>query len=202
MSTLNTQLLRLSVAIVFGDWGLLRKLRRGAEPDRTWREAVLQTHLFAGIPRQIEAFRVLEEEGGLGQLEPEELAPIQPEQTRFEVGFEFFQTIYGRHTPQVRAMLEKQHPDWARWVIGHAYGRVLTRPGLSAAQRELLAVVCLAALDQAHQLKSHAIGALRTGACLEELTAAVDAVADLLNPQALGRARQVLDSIDVDGSGA
>jgi len=191
-------LLRLSVAIVLGDWQHLRELRRSAEPDRSWREAALQTHLFAGFPRLVEAFGVLAEEGGLGAPDPDELAPSRSEEAEIEAGFAFFETVYGHRAPCVRAMLAGYHPDWARWVLGHAYGRVLTRTGISPAERELLAVVCLAALDQSRQLAGHARGAVRAGAQPEQLVAAVDAVADLLDPAVLERTRMVLGAFGVE----
>lgn len=192
------ELLRLSVSIVLGDWEHLRELRRRAQPDRSWREAALQTHLFAGIPRVVEAFGVLAEEGGLGIPDPEELAPTRTEEADIEAGFHFFEMVYGHRAPRVRAMLEGYHPDWGRWVLGHAYGRVLTRPGISPARRELLAVVCLAALDQSRQLASHARGAVRAGADPEQLVAAVDAVADLLDPAVLRRTRKVLETFGIE----
>lgn len=193
-------LLRLSVAIVLGDWQHLRELRREAQPDRSWREAALQTHLFAGFPRLVEAFGVLEEEGGLGTPDPDELAPERTEAEDIEAGFGFFETIYGHRAPRVRSMLEDFHPDWGRWVLGHAYGRVLTRPGISAAHRELLAVVCLAALDQSRQLAGHARGAIRCGAKPEQLTAAVEAVSDLLDTEVLRRTHKVLETFGVEES--
>ena len=57
------QLVRLSVAACRGDWDELREVRAGAPPpgpDRRWREALLQLHLFAGIPRTVEACAVLQ----------------------------------------------------------------------------------------------------------------------------------------------
>ena len=194
------ELLRLSVALVLGDWPHLLELRRsvGPElpPDRApaWREAMLQAHLFAGIPRIVEAFGVLEEAGGLGTPGPDELAPAEDEERDAARGYAFFETIYGHRAPRVRTMLEGYHPDWGRWVLGHSYGRVLTRPGIDAATRELLAVVSLAALGQDRQLAGHARGAVRCGARPEDLTAAVDAVADLLQAEVLRRARKVLAS--------
>ena len=97
----------------------------------------------------------------------------------------------------MRAMLEGYHADWGRWVLGHAYGRVLTRPGIDADKRELLAVVCLAALDQNRQLAGHARGAIRCGAQPVELSAAIDAVADLLDIEALRRTRKVLETFGI-----
>lgn len=193
-------LLRLSVAVVLGDWPHLRELRLAAEPglpDLTWREAVLQTHLFAGFPRLVEAFGVLDEAGGMGTPDPAELAPPRDEAADVEAGYHFFEQIYGHRAPRVRSMLEGYHPEWASWVLGHAYGRVLTRPGIPAAERELLAVVCLAALGQDRQLAGHARGAVRCGASPESLVAALDAVADLLSAASLRSARKVLATFGV-----
>ena len=55
-------------------------------------------------------------------------------------------------------------------------------------------MVSLAALGQDRQLAGHARGAVRCGARPEDLTAAVDAVADLLQAEVLRRARKVLAS--------
>ena len=92
----------------------------------------------------------------------------------------------------MRAALAAGHPDFADFVLGHAYGRVLARPGLAADRRELLAVAALAALGQDRQLASHARGAVRCGGTSEQVRAAVEAVADLLRPERHERARRVL----------
>ena len=45
-------LARFFTAVVVGEWDEVRRLRAAAppgEPDREWREALLQTHLFAGF---------------------------------------------------------------------------------------------------------------------------------------------------------
>ena len=47
------RLARLFTAICLGEFDVVRELRSAApegEPDRAWREAVLQTHLFCGFP--------------------------------------------------------------------------------------------------------------------------------------------------------
>ena len=53
------RLARLFTAICLGQFDVVRTLRREApagEPDRAWREAVLQTHLFSGFPRLVQAW--------------------------------------------------------------------------------------------------------------------------------------------------
>ena len=207
----DERLLRLVTTVVLGDWDGLRGLRRGApagEPDRGWRETLLQAHLFAGFPKVVEALAVLGSEGGLGAPEPEELEPgspgpspggspdrAHPERALGERGARLFDRIYAGHADRVRAFLEGAHPDFARWVAEHAYGRVLTRPGLGADRRELLAVVALAATDQDRQLASHARGALRCGAEPAELERALEVVGDLLGRERSGRARRAVARI-------
>ncbi len=179
-STKLSRLARLFTAVVVGNWDAVRELRAAApagEPDRGWREALLQAHVFAGFPRVVEALGVLEECGGLGEAGPDEhlAEPDQPERGRA-----LFERIYGQHSERVRASLERGHPDFAQWIEGHAYGRVLSRPGLPAAERELLAICALTALDQERQLASHVRGALRCGAELRDIQALLAATRDLI----------------------
>ena len=181
------RLARLFLACVLGDWSEVAALRRAAgpgEPDRRWRETLLMVHLFAGVPRQVEAASLLAVEGGLGEPDPDE---IEDERDREGRGLALFERIYADDSDAVRRMLAKGHPEFERWVLRHAYGRVLSRPGLSADRRELLAVVALAALGQERQLVGHARGALRCGATAAEMEAALDAVADLSDRAQPGR---------------
>lgn len=165
-------LLDLSIAICRGDWEGVRRVRRAAgpgAPNRAWREAVLQAHLFAGIPRTVEACAVLMEEGGLGGPGAGESEATTP----LERGRALFALLYGEAAPAVEDALGAAHPGLARVVLEHAYAGVLSRPGLSPAGRELLAVGCLAASDLERQLASHARGAARLGIATERIIEAV-----------------------------
>ncbi len=187
------RLARLFTAIVLGEWDEVRHLRRSApagEPDREWREAVLQVHLFAGFPRLVQAFGVLEDVGGLGTPEPEEFEVGAPEEAR---GAELFDRIYAGDAQKVRTMLSSYHADFAAWIAEHAYARVLARPGLSAARRELISCCALAALGQERQLASHARGSLRCGASFAQLMQTFEAVADLIAPERLEHARRIAE---------
>lgn len=193
LSPADRRLVRLFTACVLGRWDVVRELRAAAiapEPDRRWREAVLQVHVFAGFPRLVEAYAVLADEGGLGELDEGELhAGASDARAR---GRELFERIYASDAPAVRAMLESHHADFASWIEEHAYGRVLARPGLSPDRRELCAVAALAALGQERQLASHARGSLRVGASATELSATLDAIQDLVEPARLADARRVV----------
>lgn len=193
LSPTDRTLARFSVAVCLGNWELLRELRRAApagEPDRRWREALLQAHLFAGFPRVVEACGVLEAAGGLGVPDAHE---ARTDGDRFPEGRALFERIYADQAASVRAALERYHPALARWIEGHAYGRVLAREGLAPATREVLAVACLAALGQERQLASHARGAVHVGAGPQDLREALRAIADLVPAETLQRAERVLD---------
>lgn len=189
----DRRLARLFAAVVLGNWDEALRLRREApegEPDRAWREAVLQAHVFAGFPRVVEAYSMLQPAGGLGtpgldeRLDEDE----QPERGR-----ELFERIYADHAERVRDFLRNSHPDFAEWIEGHAYGRVLTRPGLPADRRELLAVVALAAFGQERQLASHVRGARRCGATASDVRSVLECVRDLIGTERCDSALRVAE---------
>lgn len=186
------RLARLSTAIVVGEWDVVRDVRASApagEPDREWREAVLQTHLFGGFPRLVEAYGHLADCGGLGATTADEHEAAGS----VERGARLFDRIYGDGAEPVRAMLTEHSEGYAAMIAEHAYGRVLSRPGLDAASRELIASCALAALGQDRQLASHARGALRCGAAFEELESCLGAVRDLMTEERLDRALRIAE---------
>lgn len=193
LSESDVRLARLAVSVVLADWQELRRVRESAgpnEPDRRWRETMLQAHLFCGIPRTLAAFARLADCGGLGEPDPDE---VQFEADMPERGQVLFDQIYGNGSERVKDELRGHHEDLAHWILGHAYGRVLTRPGLSADRRELLAVASLAALGQERQLASHARGAVRCGATVEEVLEVLENVGDLIGEERTQRARRVVE---------
>ena len=195
LSSSELALVRLFTAAVLGRHDELVRIRRAAapgEPDRRWREAVLQVHVFAGFPRLVETYGVLAAEGGLGQPEASEFDP-EPEALVRARGRSLFDRIYADDADEVRALLASHHGEFAAWIESHAYGRVLARPGLSADRRELLAVCALSALGQERQLASHVRGSLRLGATRAELDEALAAVSDLFEPGRAERAQRVLE---------
>ena len=184
------RLARLFTAICLGKFDVVRELRSAApegEPDRAWREAVLQTHLFSGFPRLVQAYGILEVEGGLGEPEPGEYDLGEDTDAR---GAALFDTIYANAADKMRERLASFRPDFATWLLDHAYGHVLSRPGLDPALRELLSVCVLAAMDQPAQFESHARGALRLGATPLDLSKALDVAEELAPDAPTERARE------------
>ncbi|MEM9799434.1 MAG: carboxymuconolactone decarboxylase family protein [Planctomycetota bacterium] len=182
-------LCRLTAAVVLHDADALAAFarRHGHESSSAaLREALLQCHLFCGFPRTIAALDALRSAG----LVLDGPADEDHEPAR---GAALFDRIYGESADDVRAHLGRLDPTFATWVAEHAYGRVLSRPALDAAARELLAVAALAATGHERQLASHVRGAIRCGASQGDVHAALTAVEDALGPERLERARAVAE---------
>jgi 4-carboxymuconolactone decarboxylase len=167
-------LCRTIVAAGRGDWdGLqatLQSAGAAAMPRPAFEETLLQAVLFSGFPRVVSAFEVL------NRAWPPAAPPSGgslPCERQAAAGRELFAAIYGNNDAAVRAMLASFHREFHDFVLEAAYGRILTRPGLDAGTRELLAVAALASLDQKPQLVAHARGALRFGRSRTEVAAAI-----------------------------
>lgn len=188
----RTDLARLVVAVVLANTDELRSIAKSLDgSDVAVHEALLQCHLFCGFPRTLAALDVLRESGL--RLQPIE-GDADPMGDALDArGRGVFDAIYGAGSDDVRGHLERLSPTFARWIAEHAYGRTLSRPGLGADERELLAVAALAATGHDRQLASHARGAVRCGAAPERVRATLDAVADLIDDARLQRAREVVE---------
>jgi 4-carboxymuconolactone decarboxylase len=135
-------------------------------------EAILQTHLFAGYPRTINALGVVRAAGVVAGQEGEEDPSIW-----LRLGEQSCRTIYGNAYEALRRRVASLHGDLDRWMVEIGYGRILSRPGLTLRQRELCALAVLAGQDVVPQLKSHILGAIHAGASQAECRAVLDQTA-------------------------
>lgn len=60
-------------------------------------------------------------------------------------------------------------PDLARYVVEFGFGDILSRPGLTLAQRELTSVAALTAMGALAQLKVHVAAGLKVGVTRTEI---------------------------------
>ncbi|MEK7704332.1 MAG: carboxymuconolactone decarboxylase family protein [Myxococcota bacterium] len=125
-------------------------------------EVILQTHLFAGYPRTINA---------LGAVRPltKALSTASVWESRGEAtwraeGTRLCHAIYGASYGPLRRRISELHVDLDRWMVEVGYGRVLSRPGPTARVRELCVLAVLAGQNVAPQLRSHIQGAFNVGA--------------------------------------
>ena len=128
-------------------------------------EIILQSYLFVGFPRMIEAAdhlsSIIEIDGGHPRL-----TPVSSEESEkwFIEGQKLCQKVYGEKYDILRKRVESFAPEIFRWMIYEGYGKVLSRPGLNIVDRELAIISCLIVELRERQLYSHIIGALNVGA--------------------------------------
>jgi len=149
---------------------------RGTIPEVWVEELILQTYLFAGFPRALNAMRAWR------RVAPDAVAPESTGNVSIwrELGEATCETVYGDMYDRLRENIRRLHPALDDWMITEGYGKVLSRPALDLGRRELCIVAACAASLQDRQLHSHLHGALNAGVEPTVVDAAIEAIADLL----------------------
>ena len=146
-------------------------LKDSDHPDpEHMREAILQTHLFAGYPRTLNALAAFKDackaisnplSGEIKlrntPLEAEDMAVFR------QRGGKLFAMLYGNIAPKIDQIARDASPDIGEWALVEGYGRVLARDVLKPQQRSLCIVAALMPLDVLPQLKGHVQGAVNLG---------------------------------------
>jgi len=185
----TVRLVRLAALLAGGSEAQVRRALADAVDgiDPVWvEEVILQTYLFAGFPRSLNAAREWRRISGRTAPTHDEDIPFETEQltARGELTCE---TVYGPFYERLRHNIRALHPALDQWMIVEGYGKVLGRPLLDLARRELCVVAACAIARQDRQLHSHLHGALHAGASAAQVDAALRAVADLLEPDDVKR---------------
>jgi 4-carboxymuconolactone decarboxylase len=134
-------------------------------------EVVLQTYLFAGYPRAINALFAYRDVFGDRSVPVEPALDAATIETRGEA---LCRIVYGDHYEALRRNIASLHPDLDRWMLNEGYGRVLGRPMVDTATRELAAVSALVVQGARRQLRSHLLGARHAGASPREIEETVE----------------------------
>lgn len=184
-------LARLSILAARGkNVSVSRELERArAIPLRAVRETLLQLVLFAGYPRAIQALLLLERRFGSADGERASGGSVEQRRRR---GERLCRRIYGFSFGPLLRNMKRLHPALAEGIIEEGYGRVLSRPGLSLRQRELILVPLLASQSAWRQLSGHVRGAVRAGASPAELRRILRTVGNLLGRR-IDRALRYVD---------
>ena len=154
-------------------------------PPEWIEELLLQTYLFAGFPRALNAMREWR------RLRPEPMSGGEPPDRAqwSDDGIVTCSAVYGTMYERLRENIRALHPMLDDWMITEGYGKVLSRPGLDLQRRELCIVAACAAENQDRQLHSHLHGALNVGVAPAVVTATIDALADVLDRDRLHSVR-------------
>lgn len=178
-------LVRLAAVIASGTEAEIRSAMTtvaSSEVSPLWvEELVLQTYLFGGFPRGLNAMREW-------RRASDRRAPTTDEGERLDATAEWARqgertcrTVYGDMYERLRVNIRELHPAFDAWMIVEGYGKVLSRPGLDLKRRELCIVAACAVLGQERQLHSHLHGALNAGANASEVDETLAVVEDLLD---------------------
>lgn len=155
-------------------------------------EVILQSYLFAGFPRALNAAREWRRISGRVAPEFDDGEDFGNAATWRAQGEATCSTVYGPFYERLRHNIRHLHPALDAWMIVEGYGKVLSRQALDLKRRELCIVSACAMARQDRQLHSHLYGAVHAGAKPAEVAGALDAVADLLGPEDTRRYHQLL----------
>ena len=189
-------LVAAAAAVAGADEGRMREVLRaahGAAPVAWIEEVLLQSYLFAGFPRALNAMRLWRAVSG--EPAPAADADVHGDAELRRRGERTCARVYGRFYEPLRVNIAALHPALDRWMVTEGYGKVLGRPALDLVRRELCVVAACVAARQDRQLHSHLHGALHAGAAPAAVAAALevalDTVADDRDRDAPRRYRQL-----------
>jgi 4-carboxymuconolactone decarboxylase len=202
-------LVRLSAQITAGSDEAVRRALADCTvalvPSRWIEELVLQSYLFAGFPRALNAAREWRRSETRAGAERSGAAPTSRRPAVIEAGgarrdgyadlYEWRErgeetcaTVYGVNYEKLRQNIRTLHPALDEWMIVEGYGKVLSRPGLDLGRRELCIVASCVAGGQDRQLHSHLLGAVNAGVGKQVVAAALDALSGIVVADHLIRA--------------
>jgi 4-carboxymuconolactone decarboxylase len=185
------QLVRLAAIVASGDELTIRAaLAQSIErvPEVWVEELILQSYLFSGFPRSLNAMREWR------RLTGEQTAPHVDEGDQElwrRRGEATCRLVYGEMYERLRVNIRGLHPELDEWMIVEGYGKVLSRPGLDLARRELCIVAACAASKQDRQLHSHLHGAINVGVAPQALSDAIESLRDTISERAVRNAKML-----------
>jgi 4-carboxymuconolactone decarboxylase len=144
-----------------------------ATPAAWIEELILQSYLFCGFPRSLNAMR--EWRRLTGRPPVTEATGDGPDEWRRR-GEATCRLVYGAMYDRLRVNIRTLHPELDEWMIVEGYGKVLSRDGLDLPRRELCIVAACAA-------------SRHVGVAPSVLTAAIDALEGVVTENSLTSAR-------------
>ena len=191
-------LIQLSAAIAASDEATIRywllEAARDVPPVQV-EELVLQSYLFCGFPRALNAAREWRRVSQQTAPASDEAEDVGRGEEWRERGEQTCAAVYDGMYEKLRLNVRDLHPALDSWMVVDGYGKVLSRPGLDLPRRELCIVAACAAMGQDRQLHSHLRGALNVGVEPAALAEALDALADLVGAERTRSAQLLLARI-------
>ncbi len=161
-------------------------------------EIILQSYLFLGFPRMIEAAIVFNKVYGQNcdgfEAGFERISPADANRW-FDNGVNLCRQVYRRNYDRLKKRFMAISPEMFRWMVIEGYGKVLTRPGLSTIERELAEVAALIVDRRERQLVSHLMGSLNVGASAELLEIINEDIRPLAGEEAYRMTGELLSAV-------
>lgn len=198
-------LVRLSARIARGGEEAMRQgcieCVKAAVPVQWVEELLLQSYLFCGFPRTLNATREWRRISGVSApAATPAAAPAVPdggeqyERWRAQ-GEATCAVVYGQFYEKLRHNIVALHPELDEWMVVEGYGKILSRPGLALTLRELCIVAACVAGSQDRQLHSHLHGSLNAGVPAAELRLSLEALRGVVADDDLTRAMLLLERV-------
>lgn len=194
-----------SVLVAHADNALMKAILRDFKArgiaGECLHEVIIQSYLFCGFPRMLDALFNLTEEFApqeyLGDRNSQVNLGYSAEESRqFERdGLALIQRIYAERFPKLRDSIQSMSPDIYRIMIMEGYGKILSRPGLDVLTRELCVVATLAYEGRYRQLRAHLLGSLNVGVGVEDLMELLDIIEPFTNSDRIAFARVAIGDI-------
>jgi len=181
------ELVTLAAAIAMGDEPAIERavgasLKAGVESG--WvDELLLQSILICGWPRALTGARVCRQAGVHPDPAGEDATNYARHAEWKARGIATCRKVYGETYEALRRNIHALHPAIDAAMIVEGYGRILGRPGLDLARRELCTIAQIAVQSARRQLRSHLKGALNAGASVNVVGQVLELVRPMLPPE-------------------
>ncbi len=143
-------------------------------------EIVIQSYLFLGFPRMLQAADVLQQVIPVNCRGNENSNFLSENSLSewYKDGEEVCQKVYKKKYEPLKEKVLAFAPEIYHWMIAEGYGKVLSRKNLPLVTRELAIVSFLTMENRERQLRSHIIGAVNVGATKELVKLVIDDIGE------------------------
>lgn len=160
-------------------------------------ETILQSYLFLGFPRMIEAALAFNDVfGNIGNGDSIKAFSPDESQKWFDDGKKLCREVYGANYDKLEKKFLATSPEVFRWMVIEGYGKVLSRPGLTHIERELAEVAALMVDGRRRQLLSHLMGSLNMGASFDMIKIVLRDIRPLLNSSNNNMAVELIEELE------
>ncbi len=169
-----------SSAITFDDTELTEKaIKRAIEfqiDHSELYEIILQSYLFLGFPRMLQAADVLNNVMPHAQKKilKDDFLSNNNISDLYKDGEVICEKVYKNKFEPLKERVLEFAPEIFHWMILEGYGKVLSRDQISIVIRELSIISFLTMENRKRQLHSHILGALNVGASKELIKTVID----------------------------